>query len=899
MSAEVGTGSREYTPYDPGSVEARWYKAWLDAGLFKPCEPNGKDPFVVTMPPPNVTGELHLGHAMFVTIEDILVRWHRMLGEPTLWVPGRDHAGIAGQLVVERQLRQDTGLDRHAIGREEFLSHVWEWMNTYGERIRYQLYKLGASADWSREAFTMDPGPSRAVRTAFVRLHERGLIYRGERITNWCPRCMTALSDLEVEHQEVEGQLSYVRYPLVRNGDDSTADSIQIATTRPETILADTGIAVHPDDERYRDIIGRRAVVPHVGREIPILGDEAVDPAFGTGAVKVTPGHDPTDFDIGQRHGLPTIVAMNLDGTMNAEAGSYAGMTTQAARKALLAELEAGGQLVKTAVHRHSVGHCQRCGTVVEPIVSKQWYVRIEPLAAPALEAVRDGRIRIIPDRFAKVYFNWMENIRDWCISRQLWWGHRIPVWYRDDGGEPIVTLEDPNPADYPGVTLTQDPDVLDTWFSSGLWPFSTLGWPDETEDLKRFYPTSVMETGYDIIFFWVARMIMQGVAMMGDVPFREVYLHGMIRVDGEKMSKVKGNVRDPLDLMERHGTDALRLGLVVGTTPGNDISITDAKLESQRNFVNKLWNAGRFVLANAGETLPDRPPRESFSLADRWIRSRSERVTGECTRLLRDFQFGEAARAVQDFLWEDYCDWYLEIAKIQLRESGDASRAATLHTLVDVFERTLCLLHPFAPFVSEELWQTFAVLRPGPEPTAPFSRPSLMVEAWPEAGNADEQAEQQFGNVVDLIQAVRRLKTDYRVGAQMTPAEVHAGAAQALFTEHAAVIRSLGRLDPLVVRAEAKAVPPRSLSVVAGGVQAFLPAEGLFDVVQETARLRREVDESARHVQRMATQLSQPSFVNKAPADVVAQRRAQLNEQQERLTSLTSRLEAVLALGA
>ncbi|HZO32638.1 MAG TPA: valine--tRNA ligase [Chloroflexota bacterium] len=895
--------SRDYTPYDPASVETRVYEEWLRQGLFKPKseeESGGRRPFVITMPPPNVTGELHIGHAMFVTIEDILTRWHRMLGDPTLWVPGRDHAGIAGQLVVERELAQE-GLTRHDLGREKFLERVWSWMDRYGKQIRYQMYRLGASADWDREKFTMDPGPSRAVRTAFVRLYEQGLIYRGFRITNWCPRCMTALSDLEVDHEEITGQLSYVRYPLVPTGTAGEAEWIEIATTRPETILADTGVAVNPNDERYTTIVGRKAIVPHVGREIPIVEDDVVDPAFGTGAVKVTPGHDPVDFEIGQRHGLPVILVMNLDGTMNDRAGAYAGLKTLDARKALLQELEAQGQLIKTVPVRHAVGHCQRCRTMVEPIASDQWYVRIQPLAEPAINAVRDGQIKIVPEHYSKVYFNWMENIRDWTISRQLWWGHRIPVWYRSDGGNPIVSVDEPDPADYPGVTLTQDPDVLDTWFSSGLWPFSTLGWPDQTEDLRRFYPTSVMETGYDIIFFWVARMIMQGIAMMDDIPFSTVYLHGMVRVDGEKMSKVKGNVRDPVDLMDRFGTDAMRLGLVVGTTPGNDISITDGKMEAQRNFVNKLWNAGRFILNNVtaddlGEQLV---PADGLSLADRWIRSRAEGVTAEATKLLEDFQFGEAARAIQELLWEDFCDWYLEVAKVQIRDAAsDEVATATRRTLVSVYERVLRLLHPFAPFATEEIWQSFAPNEAGVG-DGTFKRVSLMVAEWPKAGRRDPQAESAFGDLIEMVQAVRRLKTDYRVGAQLTPAVVAAGSRADLLRQYGPIVRTLGRLNPLEVEESLPTPPDRALSVVAGGVTVYLPVEGLFDVGQEIARVEKEHAEAARAAERTAAQLSQPTFTSKAPAHVVEQRRAQLAEQQERAALLQARLQTLRAIGA
>jgi valyl-tRNA synthetase len=898
--------ARDYAPYDPASVEDRLYAEWMRQGLFKPkseAESGGRKPFVLTMPPPNVTGRAaHRARA---------VRRGRGPDGPLAPHARRPDPLGAGprprrhRRPARRRARAgEGGKTRHDLGREQFLARMWDWMERYGKRIRYQMYRLGASADWDREAFTMDPGPSRAVRTAFVRLYEQGLIYKGRRITSWDPVLMTAVSDLEVEYREVEGQLSYFNYPLAPTGAAGEADSIEVATTRPETILGDTGIAVHPDDARYKALIGRKAVVPHVNREIPIVADDAVDPAFGTGAVKVTPGHDPTDFEIGQRHTLPVLLVMNLDGTMNEQAGAYNGLKTGEARKALLAELEEKGLLTRVVPHRHAVGHSFRSGAVIEPIVTDQWYVKIQPLAEPALDAVRDGRIRIIPEHFTKVYYNWMENIRDWCISRQLWWGHRIPVWYRSDGGEPIVAVEDPDPADYSGVTLTQDSDVLDTWFSSGLWPFSTLGWPDDTEDLRRFYPTSVMETGYDILFFWVARMVMQGIWMMDDVPFREVYLHGMVRVDGQKMSKVKGNVKDPVDLIERYGTDAMRLGLVVGTTPGNDASISDTKFEAQRNFVNKLWNAGRFILANVrAEDLA--AAREAdvpgLSLADRWIRSRAQQATAVVTRLMREFQFGEAIRTGQDFFWDEFCDWYLEIAKIQLRETaGEEGRRATAATLIDVYERALKLLHPFAPFVTEEIWQSFAPPRSaGNGSVDGFRRTSIMVSPWPEAGTRDAEAEDRFGDVVELIRGVRRAKTDYRVGAQLTPASVEAGQRAELFRAHSSVLRTLARLDPVAVEGQFAERPSRALSVVAGGVTAYLPVEGLFDVAQETARVEKELAEATKHVERTRAQLSQPSFTDKAPPQVVAQRREQLGEQEDRAARLRDRLETLRDLGA
>jgi valyl-tRNA synthetase len=885
--------SRDYAPYDPAAVEQSTYQRWEECGYFKPRPSQaGKPPFVMTMPPPNVTGALHIGHALTAAIQDALIRWHRMRGEPTLWVPGRDHAGIAGQLVVERQLAQQ-GISRHDLGREKFLEHVWDWMHTYGQIIQIQHKRLGASADWAREVFTMDPGPAKAVRTAFTRLYEKGLIYKGNRITNWCPRCRTVLSDLEVEHEEVQGTLTYFRYPLTPNGADP-ADHITVATTRPETILADTGIAVHPDDPRYRALVGRLAVVPHVGREIPIVADEAVDPAFGTGAVKVTPGHDPTDFEIGQRHALPIIIGMNLDGTMNEQAGAYAGLPTLEARKRLVEELEREGLLIQQVAHQHAVGHCQRCRTVVEPLVTEQWYVRIKPLADPALEAVRDGRITIVPERFARVYYNWLENIRDWPISRQLWWGHRIPVWYCGACDGVTVAVTDPTAcATCGGTEIHQDPDVLDTWFSSGLWPFSTLGWPDDTEDMRTFYPTTVMETGYDIIFFWVARMIMLGLEMVGDIPFRQVYLHGMIRVGGEKMSKTRGNVQDPLDLVERYGTDALRLALVIGTTPGNDINMSDDKLEECRNFVNKLWNAARFVRLQFGEQ--GRPAsgagEASRSLADRWIRSRLQATVAEVDRLLNDFQLGEAARLVKDFIWLELCDWYVEVAKVQLREGQPADREATLATLADVLDTALRLLHPFAPFVTDAIWLT---LRRNQDPD------SIMIADWPLADVRDEGAEADFDAVRDLVVAIRRLRTDYNVkGSRRVAAVVEGGRRADLYRRQASWLASLAWLEPLSIAERLEQEPARALSAVASGSRAFLPIEGLFDLSRERERLGKELAEAQAQAGRLEQLLSRPGFVDRAPAEVVQRERDKLVELAGRKSLLEERLQTLKALGA
>jgi valyl-tRNA synthetase len=899
--------------YDPRQVEDKWYRRWEEAGYFKPRIDPAKRPFTVIMPPPNVTGELHVGHALTASIEDAVVRWHRMLGDPTLWLPGRDHAGIAAQLVVERTLTQE-GKTRYDLGREQFLERMWDWIQRYGGIIDEQHRRLGVSVDWDRTQFTMDPGPARAVRTIFKRLYDKGLIYRGTRITNWCPRCRTALSDLEVAYQEDDGILAYVRYPVV----ESPGESITIATTRPETILADTAVAVNPQDSRYQRFIGQHVRVPVVDREVPIVGDAAVEMEFGTGALKITPGHDPVDYEVGQRHNLPIVVVIGLDGKMNAEAGAYAGLDPAEARDRFVEDLRARGLLEKVEPYRHSVGHCDRCKTVVEPLISEQWYVRMAPLAKPAIEVVRDGRIRIIPERFAKVYFNWLDNIRDWCISRQLWWGHRIPVWYCRACPKEIVAVEEPTNCPGCGGPLEQDPDVLDTWFSSGLWPFSTLGWPDDTEDLRYFYPTSLMETGYDILFFWVARMIVLGLEAMGEVPFREVYLHGLIRVGREKMSKVKGNVLNPLDLIERYGTDALRLSLVVGTTPGNDTQLNERKLEDSRNFVNKLWNSARYVLMNvpaaerptgapeAQEAAPLLEPPTHASLADRWIISRANHVAAETTRLLQEYQLGEAARTVQDFLWSEYCDWYLEIAKIQLRGEDPTAQQATRYTLGHVLEQTLRLLHPFAPFVTEELWQTLRRPDPGQLPEGSDGQlqavqdglagrepaPSIMVAAWPTPGPRDLEAERAVDDVVALVTSVRNLRQEKGVEPRrFVPATLVGGARANLLRAQAGIIGGLARLEPVEV-VEALPEPPReALPLVAGGFEAYLPAAGLFDVATERQRLLGEIGQVAQLVERSEALLARPGFTEKAKPEVVEAERTKLATNRERLERLRGQL--------
>jgi valyl-tRNA synthetase len=917
---QVSDGGGMAKAYDPGQVEDAWYRRWQEAGYFKPQVDSTRRPFTVIMPPPNVTGELHVGHALTAAIEDAVVRWHRMLGDPTLWLPGRDHAGIAAQLVVERTLVQE-GKTRYDLGREQFLERMWDWIARYGGIIDEQHRRLGVSVDWDRALFTMDPGPARAVRTIFKQLYDKGLIYRGTRITNWCPRCRTALSDLEVAYQEDDGILAYVRYPVV----ESPGDAIAIATTRPETILADTAVAVNPDDPRYQRLIGQHVRVPVVDREVPIVADAAVEMEFGTGALKITPGHDPVDYEVGQRHNLPIVVVIGLDGQMNDEAGAYAGMDPAAARERFVEDLRARGLLEKVEPYRHSVGHCDRCKTVVEPLISEQWYVRMAPLAAPALEVVRDGRIRIIPERFAKVYFNWMENIRDWCISRQLWWGHRIPVWYCRTCPREIVAVEEPTTCPDCGGPLEQDPDVLDTWFSSGLWPFSTLGWPDDTEDLRYFYPTSLLETGYDILFFWVARMIVLGLEAIGDVPFRDVYLHGLIRVGREKMSKVKGNVLNPLELIERYGTDALRLSLVVGTTPGNDTQLNDRKLEDSRNFVNKLWNSARYVLMNvppedrpagagwaqpggeagAQQASPTLESPSQASLADRWIISRANYVAGEVTRLLEDYQLGEAARTVQEFLWSEYCDWYLEIAKIQLRGEDTAAQQATRYTLGRVLEQTLRLLHPFAPFVTEELWQTLVrgqgagARGQGGDgsgtPSPDLRSPSIMVAAWPAGGPRDLEAERAVGDVVALVTSVRNLRQEKGVEPRrFVPVTLVGGARVDLLRAQAGIIGGLARLEPVEVVDALPEPPKEALPLVAGGFEAYLPAAGLFDVAAERQRLQEQIAKTAQMVARGENLLNGPGFSQKAKAEVVQAERDKLAANREQLERLRGQLVAL-----
>ncbi|MFC2014475.1 valine--tRNA ligase [Chloroflexota bacterium] len=875
--------------YEPGKIEQKWYRFWLEKDYFKPVIDREKEPFVIIMPPPNLTGELHMGHALVATLQDIMTRWHRMRGDPTLWLPGVDHASIAAQVVVERQIAEE-GLDRHQLGREKFMERMWQWVERTRHIITEQHQRLGVSCDWSREAFTLDEGPSRAVRTVFVRLFDKGLIYRGERLINWCPRCATALSDLEVDHQDLAGNFYYVRYPF-SDGDGY----VTVATTRPETILGDTAVAVNPDDERFKEMIGRAVILPAVNREVPIIADEAVDSEFGTGAVKITPAHDPVDFEVAQRHGLPFINILNPDVTMNENAGPYAGLDRFECREAIIADLKKDGLLVKVEPYSHPVGHCQRCHTIVEPIISQQWFVKIDPLAKPAIDAVVDGRINIIPSRYAKIYLNWMENIRDWCISRQLWWGHRIPVWYCRDCGEVIASVDIPETCSKcKSSNLEQDPDVLDTWFSSGLWPHSTLGWPDDTEDLNYFYPGAVMETGYDLIFFWVARMIMMGIEDTGDIPFRTIYLHGMIRDDkGEKMSKTRGNVIDPLDTINHYGTDALRFALIAGTSAGNDSKLTPAKLETGRNFANKLWNATRFVLRSAeiaqatGEIEWD-----SLHTEDRWILSRLSRTVSSVNQLIEEFQFAEAQRQIYDFLWGEYCDWYIELAKIRLHADTEES-LIPLTVLVHVLETSLRLLHPYMPFVTEELWQNIrSRLSSGWQ-----AGESIMVAPYPEADAeaVNPEAERVMESVIEIVRSIRNTRAQYKVeNARWVEAQIYGGELAEAIVPYSQAVEILARARPVTIleSREAGAVGENSLVTVLKETEVVIPMESMVDAEAEKRRLEKEIEQSAAEVTRLENRLRDENFLSKAPAAVIEKERQKCYALKDKLSRLQQQLQ-------
>jgi valyl-tRNA synthetase len=906
--------------YEPAEVEARWYRRWEAAGCFRAEATSSKPPYCIILPPPNVTGSLHIGHALTATLEDILVRWHRMRGFNTLWQPGVDHAGIATQMVVEREVKRAEGKSRHDLGRAEFVRRIWEWKERYGARIQEQHEHLGASLDWSRSRFTMDPGSSRAVLEVFVRLHEEGLLYRANRLINWCPDCRTALSDLEVEHEERQGSIWEIRYPV--KGQERF---LTVATTRPETMLGDTAVAVHPDDPRYRDLVGKTVILPLLEREIPVIADATlVDPEFGTGVVKVTPAHDFNDYQTGLRHDLPMISILDEAARTNEAAGPYAGLDRFEARTRVLADLEARGLLVSEKPHALSIGLCQRSGTIVEPRLSPQWFVKIEPLARPAIEAVEQGRTKIVPETWTATYFHWMRNIQDWCVSRQLWWGHQIPAWYceactpRTSSGAldlekatPIVARTRPERCPgCKGSALVQDPDVLDTWFSSGLWPFSTLGWPERTPELKTFYPTSVLETGHDILFFWVARMMMLGIHFMGDVPFRTVYLHAMVRDEkGEKMSKVKGNVVDPLDVihgqktaelppslrnkfpqgMPAFGADALRYTLAALAAQGRDIKLSLDRVNGYKAFTNKLWNASRFLLLYLGDFHPgNRPLRERpLTVADRWILSRTERVTAEVNDALGRYEFAEAASGLYQFTWHAFCDWYIELAKPALQgtdtERGDTTRAVLIHVL----DRVLRLLHPFIPFITEEIWHRL----PG-VPQDAF----LMLAAFPAAGTEDPAAEAEMAPVIAVVEGIRNIRGESNLPPlQRIRAVVQTddAALRPALERHRSDMESLAGLSEMTVQPTG-APPPSSASWVGQGVSVYVPLAGLLDLDEERARLRKEIARVESDLAALRRKLDNPSFVARAPADVVEKDRARVTELEARRAKLLDNLSRI-----
>ncbi len=903
MEHPVRPGTPMAKAYDPSVYEQELYEWWAACGFFKPetqvalgQTAADAEPFVISMPPPNITGALHTGHVIPATIEDLMIRHHRLRGRLALWVPGTDHAGIATQNVVERALRAE-GTSRHEIGRAAFIERVWQWRDQYGRRITEQHRRLGVSCDWDRERFTLDEGLSRAVVTAFVQLYERGLIYRSRWLVNWCPHCRSVISDIEVEHHMVPGKMYEFRYPLVGGG------FVPVATTRPETILGDTAVAVHPEDPRYRHLVGQSAIVPAVERQIPIIADAYVDREFGTGALKVTPAHDPNDYDIGKRHGLAEINILNPDGTLNENAGPYAGLDRYEARQRLWADMRRDGLVIGETFYDHSVGHCQRCHTMVEPMLSTQWFVRMAPLAEPAIRAVREGQIVIVPERFAAEYYHWLENIRDWVISRQLWWGHRIPIWYGPDG-QPIAAYDENDARSRARqhygteVELQQDEDVLDTWFSSALWPFSTLGWPDKTPDYQRYYPTTLLETGYDILFFWVARMIFMGLAMTGQVPFRVVYLHGLIRdAQGRKMSKSLGNAPDPIDLIDRYGCDALRFMLATASTPGQDMVLSDERLEGSRNFANKLWNIGRFIVgqltaadAEGGTFVPLDPPDveahwDELSLLDRWIWSRHNELVATVTQLFDSHRYGDAGRELHEFLWADLADWYVEGTKPRLQ---DASAAGTMarQVLYNVFERSLTLLHPYMPFVTEALW--------GHLPRRPAAGPALMIGRWPGPGRIDQQAVAAFRVLQDLVRGIRNARAENHVEpSRRIEGVVRAGELASVLAGERQAFAFLARLDESRLQILADGQPPavpHATVVAAEGAVAWLPLAGMLDLEKERARIAAELETVCAEVTRLAVRLADSQFLSRAPEAVIGREQERLRDARARQQALEER---------
>ena len=862
--------------YDPGTVEKRIYEMWQSHGCFKGVIDPDKKPFSIVMPPPNVTGQLHMGHALDSTLQDILTRYKRMQGYAALWLPGTDHAGIATQIKVEEELRVKEGLTRYDLGREKFLDRVWEWKNKYGDRIVEQQKVLGASCDWDRSAFTMDETRAKSVRETFCELYEKGLIYKGSRIINWCPKCRTALSDAEVEYKDMPGSFWHIRYPI----EDSDEEFI-IATTRPETMLGDSGVAVHPDDERYKHLVGKNAILPLVGRKLPIVADEYVELGFGTGAVKMTPCHDPNDYEVGLRHNLEQILCIDEDAKI-INGGKYNGMDRYEARKAIVADLEEQGYLVKVEPYNHNVGCCYRCGTVVEPLTSPQWFVKMKPLAEAAIEVVKDGRIKFVPERFTKTYMNWMENVHDWCISRQLWWGHRIPAWYCDDCGKITVSRTDPCECEHcHSKNIHQEEDVLDTWFSSALWPFSTMGWPDKTPELDYWYPTSVMVTGYDIIFFWVARMIFSGMEQMKKEPFHTVFIHGLVRdSQGRKMSKSLGNGIDPLEMAEKYGADALRFNLITGNSPGNAMRFYVEKYEAMRNFCNKIWNASRFVMMNL--TVEDNHLPETLETEDNWILSKLNRVVKEVCDNMDSFELGVAAGKIYDFIWDDYCDWYIELTKPRLNGDDEAAKESAQRVLLYVLVEILKLLHPFMPFITEEIWQAL-----------PHEGDALMMQSYPEYSeklNFPED-EANFGMVMDAIKAVRARRSEMNVPPSRKSHLIIVTDKAKAFTDGEKFICKLAYASGVEVRAELPESTDGMVSVITDNARMFMPMAELVDLEKERARMEKELANAKKQLDGQNAKLANENFVSRAPEKVVNAER----EKKAKLEALIENLEESL----
>ena len=862
--------------YDPSTVEKRIYEMWQSHGCFKGVIDPDKKPFSIVMPPPNVTGQLHMGHALDSTLQDILTRYKRMQGYAALWLPGTDHAGIATQIKVEEELRVKEGLTRYDLGREKFLDRVWEWKNKYGDRIVEQQKVLGASCDWDRSAFTMDETRAKSVRETFCELYEKGLIYKGSRIINWCPKCRTALSDAEVEYKDMPGSFWHIRYPI----EDSDEEFI-IATTRPETMLGDSGVAVHPDDERYKHLVGKNAILPLVGRKLPIVADEYVELGFGTGAVKMTPCHDPNDYEVGLRHNLEQILCIDEDAKI-INGGKYNGMDRYEARKAIVADLEEQGYLVKVEPYNHNVGCCYRCGTVVEPLTSPQWFVKMKPLAEAAIEVVKDGRIKFVPERFTKTYMNWMENVHDWCISRQLWWGHRIPAWYCDDCGKITVSRTDPCECEHcHSKNIHQEEDVLDTWFSSALWPFSTMGWPDKTPELDYWYPTSVMVTGYDIIFFWVARMIFSGMEQMKKEPFHTVFIHGLVRdSQGRKMSKSLGNGIDPLEMAEKYGADALRFNLITGNSPGNDMRFYVEKCEAMRNFCNKIWNASRFVMMNL--TVEDNHLPETLETEDKWILSKLNRVVKEVCDNMDSFELGVAAGKIYDFIWDDYCDWYIELTKPRLNGDDEAAKESAQRVLLYVLVEILKLLHPFMPFITEEIWQAL-----------PHEGDALMMQSYPEYSEALNfpEDEANFGMVMDAIKAVRARRSEMNVPPSRKSHLIIVTDKAKAFTDGEKFICKLAYASGVEVRAELPESADGMVSVITDNARMFMPMAELVDLEKERARMEKELANAKKQLDGQNAKLANENFVSRAPEKVVNAER----EKKAKLEALIENLEESL----